>query len=475
MRKFIFFILSITLSLSGCKSNTDNPPEQEYITIEAQRKLYHSDGTRSYTDYEPFKTRVVDNLAGYEAPEEPQRLSRYGGWLDKQTEATGFFHVKKIDGRWWGVDPDGYLYINSAMNSLRMGPSERNQQALKDSFGTRENWMSQTIRMLQDIGFNSAGSWSDHRAVIEHNKIAERPFAYTINWNFMSSYGRERGGTYQRPGNTGYPNQAIFVFDPGFEEFAFRHAKQLKEFKDDPNLYGHFSDNEMPFRLSALDDFYTLPENEPGHHGAREWLWRNEITIEDATDQHREKFLAYVADRYFSIVSAAIKENDPNHMYLGSRFHGSERNRQLFMETVGKYLDVVSVNYYNRWTPEEDHMENYTIWTGRPFIITEYYTKGEDSGMPNHSGAGWIVRSQKDRGLFYQNFNLALIESGNCVGWHYFRYQDNDPTATGVDPSNIDGNKGIVDNYYRVWKDFVQKMKEINLQVYDLILHFDGN
>lgn len=119
-------------------------------------------------------------------------------------------------------------------------------------------------------------------------------------------------------------------------------------------------------------------------------------------------------------------------------------------------------------------MHYYTQWSGRPFIITEYYTKGEDSGMPNQSGAGWIVRTQRDRGLFYQNFNLALLESGNCVGWHYFKYQDNDPTVTGVDPSNIDANKGLVDNYYNVWTDLAGKMKELNLQVYDVIKHFDG-
>ena len=473
MKKFSTIVLLLAL-LAGCQGSGNIREEQQYMIVEAQRRLYHADGTRSYTDYEPFETRVVGNLAGYKAPGQPQKRSRYGGWLARQTEATGFFHVKKIDGRWWGVDPDGYLYINSAMNSLRQGTSNRNREALVIHFGSKENWIREAMHMLQDLGFNCAGSWSDHHAIIEANKTAERPMAYTINWNFMSSYGRERGGTYQRPGNTGYPNQAIFVFDPGFEEFARRHARQLEAYKDDPNLFGHFSDNEMPFRMSALEDFYNLPEHEPGHHGAKNWMKEKGITPDTATDQDREEFLAYVADRYFSIVSEAIKTYDPNHMYLGTRFHGNERNIKLFMETAGKYLDVVSVNYYNRWTPEEDHMVNYTKWSGRPFIVTEYYTKGEDSGMPNQSGAGWIVRTQKDRGLFYQNFNLALLESGNCIGWHYFKYQDNDPTAVGVDPSNIDANKGIVDNDYRVWDDLVEKMREINTQVYDLIMHFDG-
>jgi hypothetical protein len=181
-----------------------------------------------------------------------------------------------------------------------------------------------------------------------------------------------------------------------------------------------------------------------------------------------------VGEKYFSIVSKAIKKYDPNHMYIGARFYSSEKNQPAFMKAAGKYLDVVSNNYYGKWTPDSTDMANWANWTGKPFMVTEYYTKGEDSGMPNQSGAGWIVRTQKDRGLFYQNYNLALLESKNCVGWHYFKYQDNDPTATGVDPSNVDANKGIVDNEYNAWLPMMGKMKELNTQVYDIIRYFDS-
>lgn len=191
-------------------------------------------------------------------------------------------------------------------------------------------------------------------------------------------------------------------------------------------------------------------------------------------DSHREAFLAFVAEKYFSIVSKAIKKQDPNHMYIGARFYSNEKNHPSFMKAAGKYLDIISCNYYGKWTPDTTDMKNWTEWTGKPFIITEYYVKGEDSGMANQSGAGWIVRTQKDRGLFYQNYNLALIESKNCVGWHYFKYQDNDPEAKGVDPSNVDGNKGIVNNDYEVWQPMMEKMKELNKQVYKLIEYFDS-
>lgn len=474
--KLLLSVLIIAFLYSGCSSKTSNSSteQQKYINVDARVRVYNSDGTRTYKDYEPFRTRTVELLRGYKSPEKKPELSKYGGLKALKTDATGYFHVKKIGDRWWGIDPDGCYYINVSLNSISKGNSERNKQALKEKFGSPEGWITNTISMLQDNGFNCAGSWSDYNSIIEANKSLEKPFAYTINLNFMSSYGKERGGTYQQPGHTGYPNDAIFVFDTEWTEFCDRHAKQAALYKDDPNLFGYFSDNEMPFKLKSIDNYLSLPENDPGRKAAEEWLKQKDISREELNDSHRKLFMALVAEKYFATVSQALKKYDPNHMYIGARFYSSEKNYPEFMQKAGEYVDLISNNYYGKWTPDSTDMSNWTLWSGKPFIITEYYTKGEDSGMPNQSGAGWIVRTQKDRGLFYQNYNLALLESKNCVGWHYFKYQDNDPTATGQDPSNIDANKGIVNNYYEVWTPMMDLMKELNTQVYTIIDNFDG-
>jgi hypothetical protein len=448
-------------------------PGSTFIKVEARKRVYNQDGTTTYNPYEPFNTRTVALLPGYKSPAKAISLSKYGGRTDKRVSPTGYFRTEKTGGRWWCVDPDGYLCFNIALNSISMGGSERNKQALKDKFGTPEKWIEETVKMLQENGFNCAGSWSDYKSVIETNKNSARPFAYTINWNFMSTYGRERGGTYQQPGHTGYPGDAIFVFDPEWVTFCDRQAQKAAEYKNDPNLFGYFSDNEMPFKFKALDNYLALPEKDPGHIAAVKWMNDHGISKGQITDVHREEFMNLVAERYFSVVSAALKKYDPHHMYIGARFYSSEKNYPGFMKTAGRYLDIISNNYYGKWTPDSADMANWTQWSGKPFIITEYYTKGEDSGMPNLSGAGWIVRTQLDRGLFYQNYNLALLESGNCIGWHYFKYQDNDPTATGVDPSNTDSNKGIVNNNYELWTPMMDLMKELNTQVYSIIDYFD--
>lgn len=43
----------------------------------------------------------------------PEGWSRYGGWLKKKFDATGFFHTHHDGRRWWLVDPDGYAFFSN--------------------------------------------------------------------------------------------------------------------------------------------------------------------------------------------------------------------------------------------------------------------------------------------------------------------------------------------------------------------------
>jgi hypothetical protein len=287
----------------------------------------------------------------------------------------------------------------------------------------------------------------------------------------MSSYGKIRGGTYQASGHVGYPNGCIYVFDPEFEEFCRAHAEKLKPLRDDPWLVGHFSDNELPFtKLDLLDRYLQLDAHDPGFRAARRWL---DTRLQgragsETNDEDRSAFLEFVVDRYYRIVGEAIRGIDPNHLYLGSRLHGGAWKLPAVIRAAGRHLDVVTINWYWEWTPRQEVMDRWAALAGKPFMITEWYAKGMDSGMENESGAGWVVKTQADRGRFYQNFTLSLLRHPFCVGWHWFKFMDNDPTDTSADPSNLNSNKGIVTNQYRPYPALLRFMRELNLQVYPL-------
>lgn len=417
-------------------------------------------------------TRILADYPGATAIKPDAGLSRYGGLKAHKVAATGFFRTEKVDGRWWLVDPDGHLFLNKGVTSVNMLRTPGAQAACQAKFGGEARWGEHTTALLRAHDFNGLGAWTD----TDRMREADPPLVFTRLWSFMSSYGKQRGGTFQKPGHTGYPGDCIFVFDPEFEEFCDEHARQLAATKDDPWLLGHFSDNEMPLRHGALTNYLALPATDHGHQAALAWLHARHgarATARDVQPADLPDFLEFMVDRYFRIISRAIKKHDPNHLYLGARFHGVDLRLPEIFRAAGPHLDVVSVNYYGVWTPNPERLTMWERESGKPVLITEWYAKGADSGLANTGGAGWLVKTQRDRGLFYENFTLALLESPVCVGWHWFKYIDNDPEDRRADPSNHDSNKGIVSNRYEPYRPLLESMKRINERAYGLVDYFN--
>jgi hypothetical protein len=418
--------------------------------------------------WKAYPTLTLDDVPAAAAAPADSGLSQYGGMLARKTKATGFFYPTRIEGRWWLVDPAGCLFLRKGVASVRMSDTAEGRDACNKRFGSETNWAVQTAALLQEHGFNGLGAWSD----VERLRAISPPLVYTRTWSFMGSYGRKRGGTSTQPGHTGYLGDCIFVFDPGFESFCDQYAQSLAADKADPWLLGHFSDNEMPLSRAALKNYLQLPEREPGYQAANAWLRARhgeKARAKDITEKDAQEFLALVVERYFRTVSKAIKKYDSNHLYLGSRFHGAVPRLPEVFRAAGPYVDVVSVNLYHVWTPDLERLAMWERESGRPFLISEWYAKAMDSGLPNTTGAGWLVRTQRDRARFYQNFSLALLQSKGCVGWHWFKYIDNEPAAAKGQSAYGDANKGIVSNQYAPYPVLLEAMKQVNQRAYSLV------
>jgi hypothetical protein len=425
-----------------------------------------------------YYAKTLNGLAGFEMRPEPA-TSSYGGWEVAKHKGTGFFRTERIGGRWWIIDPAGYPYLDRSVVAVQMGNSKRQGQALTNRFGDAAGWIKQTTSLLRENGFTGAGCWSDSDLI----RSQKPPLAYTVNISpmqvFREIHRRRAGGKYRNAGWQGYDHDLVMVFDPEFERVAAKTAEGLAKYKDDPYLLGYYTDNELPWKNDALlRHLIYLPPSDPGYVAAKSWLDARkgrEAGVADVTEKDREEFNAFYFERYMSVVTRALRQFDTNHMYLGCRFNqeSEELNSEAIFRVAGKYMDVVSINHYRKWEPDQRTMAKWTYWSGRPFLITEWYVKGEDSGLPNNTGAGWLVPTQKDRGYFYQNFCLELLQSRSCVGWQWFKYQDNDPQDLRTDPSNRDSNKGIVNMEYEPYSELLLKMKQLNRQTYQVIQYFD--
>ncbi|MDH4240499.1 MAG: hypothetical protein OEW48_13140 [Phycisphaerae bacterium] len=468
----LFFAATGNLnSPAQAENRTRQVSKQKYIKVPVKRKPADRDWTLR-------DTRTIELLEDFQPGSKKVRYSKYGGHLGKKAEARGFFYPKKVGKRWWFVDPEGNLFINIGVCSVNRGSSKISQKPAMDKFGTWDKWAEFSTTLLAKNGFNGTGGWSDPLLL----RATSHPLAYTLSWSFMGSFGRSKRLTRQEPGHLGYPKNCIPVFHPDFEKFCDDYARELAATKEDPWLIGHFSDNELPIVSDMLDRSLQFDVSNPnlryGYEAARKWLSNRkgkDADLTDITDADRQAFLGYAFERYYRITTDAIRRYDSNHLCLGSRLHGGALRMPIIFRAAGKHLDVIAVNYYGAWAPDREKMAMWAAESGRPFMITEFYAKGHDSGLPNLSGAGWLVPTQTDRARFYQNFTLGLLESKSCVGWHWFKYRDNNPLDLSTDPSNRDSNKGIVSYKYEPYVALLQLMKKLNDEVYPLIDYFDSH
>lgn len=430
-------------------------------------------------NWETYQAKTVDMMTVMEDKRKSPKESNYGGWKINQSNATGFFRTEKIKDRWWIIDPDGYPFIHKGVAVVRPGKSEKQQVSMNEKYGNIQNWAIKETELLKENGFNGTGAWSD----VDRLREVENPLVYTVIVNPMGSYKSEHikryGGEYLQTGWQGFRFDLAMVFDPEFDEYIEKAIAPIQKYANDKHLLGYYTDNELPWKNDALDRHLTyLAKDEPGYLAAKKWLDERkgkDSDLDDVNDDDRLAFTAFYFETYISKVSAAIKKYDPNHMFLGCRFNQEKEELQnpAIFEVAGKYIDILSVNHYRKWEPDLEILANWEKWSGKPFIITEWYVKGEDSGLPNRTGAGWNVPTQKDRGIFYHNFAMKLLESKVCVGWHWFTYQDNDPLDLTTDYSNRDSNKGIVDSEFNVYEPLMDLMKDFNEKVFDIILVFD--
>lgn len=390
----------------------------------------------------PYLTKTLKEYAGFKPQE--LKLSPYGGRTDQKEKATGFFYAKERAGRWWLVDPEGCLFLSVGLNSV----ADRAAGTTATPTAASSNWAGRTAALLHEAGVNTLGCWSDGAAF----RRAGHPMPYCLRWNFMGSYRNQRKHRYPGTGTA----EAIYPFDPEFETFCDQHAQALEATQDDPWLFGHFSDNELPFHESGIVARYlSFPDGDPCHQAAAKFMAARKGGKPNKVDDRA--FLELVVGEYYRKVQAAIKKHDPHHLFLGSRFHGQALASPALFLGAGKYTDVISVNYYHRWTPENDRINGWSKLAGKPILISEWYAMADDAGVPNSTGAGWLVKTQAERARFYQHFTLSLLGNPGCVGWHWFKYNDSDKN-----------NPGVVNRSGEPYRPLLQAMQEVNQQVYPL-------
>ena len=371
-----------------------------------------------------------------------EERNNYGGWAGAKSSATGFFRVEKdCKSTWHIIDPSGNIFYSAGLNSVEKGGNI----ALPST--------------LTQMGINTMGCWSDETI---------KNMAYTPRFNVITSFNK----TSTSISNT-YNLTILPVFEASFSSFCTSLAqKELTPYLNDPWVLGYFLDNELPFYKNQLSLSLGLDVNNAQYIEAKKWMTAKygvNYSISSITADDELEYQAYVAETYFRIVSTAFRSVDPKHMLIGTRFHGAGKYVSQIFEATGKYMDIISINYYGRFEPEEDAMEMWLESGKKPFIITEFYTKGTDSGLGNVDGAGWTVPTQLDRANWFENWALKLLRNKGNVGFHWFRY---------IDKDGNDANKGVYSTDYVQYQVLASSISKVSTSIYSLrsqILYGNSN
>ena len=447
-----------------------NYASQHSTTYETGKVLYKSRTLSAISDLDKYVSEDFKNA----------KLDRYGGIMIEalKAEATGFFYVKKIDGRWWMIDPLGYPYITIGLSHINYslnGSQLQRENALK-KYGTYENWAAETTLQVRDeLNFNSSFSPRAEVANIENG------LPYMSHIGVMSSFGAAKGVRGKCNGSTVFvANNTMPVFDADFEDFANSYVKERVNDVNNPKIIGYTTDNELPMDPEMLDHSLTVNHLKPENHYtyACAWTWLVNMTgnknpsFTDVTDELRDLFRGFVYDRYFYVVSRAFSAADSNHMNMGCRFLTKSISSNWIYRFAAQYLDCMTINWYFSWEPQTEALYGIEKNGDMPFVVTEFYSKAGDSGLKNTAGAGFYVATQTDRADFYENFTIKLLESNNCIGWQLFHYMDNDPNSGTADASSVNSNKGIYNNNYELYTKFTDRITVLNKNVYKLLDYF---
>lgn len=444
-------------------------------------------------------------------------LDRWGGYDGVKPDAimssnpAGYWRTGKYKGHWVMVNPDGNVTILHGVNGVNPDRGKAQNTSITNNlydahFQSDVEWGEFANGVLTEYGFNFYScnpqrirdtrkyvSEQGNAAIRHHNgdaQMGEVSFAYLLR-TFSWDYNHLTGTSF----NANNGSVFALMFDPGYIEYIDQLAQDSASlYKDDPNFIGYYTDNELQFRFAssstpaiylkhwlALDTSSSSPRAFKYAKEYAEKFMREKYGVEpvaaNVTTAMDDAFLQDICDYYYKTATEALRKHDPNHLILGSRLHGKPKTLKQVHSACAKYCDVISINVYNSWEPNDSYfISQFIPWVAegceKPCFITEFYTRDALNKFEGvlygntGEGGGWIVKGQVSRGQHYQNFTRKLISYSHCIGWQWFQFTDDYLENYGWN------NKGLVSPKYVPYYDHLDAMRDLHWNIYQIFDYY---
>jgi hypothetical protein len=462
-------IRSITLSV-------DDPGDEYLGEIPAVDEF----GQHNLVDYAEKITSIEQLRAAWKAEDDEidnivdYNYSRYGGYLQKQVKGTGFFRTEKIDGRWWFVDPDGYLFLSHGVDCVNPGGggSANNLDMRANMFKELPPQEFRQTNNRRNRESASFGSWNLYRRYGEgfrekaNEMVIKRMDKWGLNtianWSSAAVYGQNKKAYTLQLRGLGMDGNLMGLADVYAPDFAAKMDSSLKSYlpanKNNPWVVGYFVGNEPSWlgQEARLCNLILEGEARPIKAELEKFLQGGN------TPARKKEFIHKTFDIFLQTVKKTMKRYDPNHLNLGIRFGNLNELDESLMKICSNAFDILSFNCY-ALTPDKEMMDRALRLADTPMIIGEYHFGTVDRGMAQSL---WQVENQEQRGVAYRYYTEQGYSHPGLIGTAYFQWCDQDLMGRASDGENY--NCGLIDVTDRPYKYQVEAMMETAKRLYSV-------
>ena len=410
-----------------------------------------------------------------------------------------FFTVEEKNGRWMFITPEGEPFFSTGVCGIRANGNfapalncSPYYENIMDLYGSEEAWANITYDRLTEWNFNTAACWSGQH-------IINKSMPYTVILNLAG----QNWLTGEIPD---------YFSKEWIQSVEDKCREKCMNLSNESLLLGYFLDNELHWGpdwrtlLDLFDTYMQLPADAPGKIRLVDFLrerynndidafnlaWRTRLvsfnqtlgkkvlglwpyTIQ-ARNDHND-FTYIVAEQYFKTCHEKIRKYDTNHLILGCRFPSFVTPRQV-VKAAAPYIDVVSANHYLSrayllpimlivqdivgFVRPLNFLQEYHDLTGKPVIISEFYFRAMDSGLPNTRPERIfmpVLKTQKQRAFCFEVLARGFANKPYSIGYHWFSYSDQPETGRNDGENSNIGLVNVTDDPYQI---LTSRMKIVN-------------
>ena len=486
----------------------------------------HAEWALKTHSVDELKRSVMTEQTDIQDHPKPAGWDKYGGWLNgPRLKATGSFRTEKVQGKWWLVDPDGYLFWSHGMGSVAIGDGtavitdrEFYFTGLPDSSKYRDfystGWRApfgyykdRETRSFDEIAWNLYRKYGDNWKEKVTGLVPVRLLSWGQNtlgaWTTSDVYLKSTLpytpiimiNSRKIEGSEGHWYKYTDPYDRSLTGNLTRKIKAIEKSASDPYCIGYYVDNEITWGDTTSIARWTIssPAGQPAKVALLDFLRKRYGSIsklngkwgtlfkswDDFMNNTRplnirnsdtEEFTRMAINEYFKKVRNTLKKLAPDKLYLGPRldFHFYPSDRKLNdWDFRNDWIVNLAAKYcdvvsFNRYRHSAADLRPGNA--DKPVIIGEWHHVPLEKGS-FYLDQAHFAESLHMRAEKYNYYVRSCLDNPYIVGAHYFQFFDQ-PTVGRADGENF--SCGFLNICDRPYGEMVDISRKIGKELYQI-------